>query len=46
MGKGCSSGGCRGTYSSLCEIMFPLCNAKECKARAAYIKESDGLSRN
>lgn len=25
--------GCRSTYSLLCEIMFPVCNMKECKEK-------------
>lgn len=29
-----------------CEIMFPLCNVMECKARLLYIKGSKGCSGN
>lgn len=39
-GKGLLLRGVEALYSSLCEIMFPLCNVKECKARLLTSKRA------
>lgn len=44
-GKGLLLGGV-GALSAPREMMFPLCNVKECTANTAYIKECDGCSGN